>query len=58
VVDVSNPSAPRGIQFLRTLGFATHVEFFGKDVYVAAGHFGLFHLDLQAAPAIPAEPIQ
>jgi hypothetical protein len=58
VVDVSTPAAPRGIKFLRTLGFATHVEFFGRDVYVAAGHFGLFHLDLQASPEIPAEPIQ
>ncbi len=58
VVDVSNSQAPKGIKFLRTLGFATHLEFFGNDVYVAAGHFGLFHLDLAAAPAIPAEPIQ
>ena len=46
------------MKFLRTLGFATHIEFFGKDVYVAAGHFGLFHLDLAAAPEIPAEVIQ
>jgi hypothetical protein len=57
VVDVKDPRAPRGIKFLRTLGFATHIEFFGNDVYVAAGHFGLFHMDLAAAPEIPAEPV-
>jgi hypothetical protein len=55
VVDIANPAAPRGIRFLRTLGFATHIEFFGDDIYVAAGHFGLFHLDLKSSPEIPAE---
>jgi hypothetical protein len=58
VVDISNPSAPHGVKFLRTLGFATHIEFFADDVYVAAGHFGLFHLDLGSAAEIPIETIQ
>jgi len=53
VVDVSAPAAPRGVTFLRTLGFATHIEFFGDDVYVASGYFGLSHLSLTAPPAIP-----
>jgi hypothetical protein len=53
VVDVSTPAAPRGVRFLRTLGFATHIEFFGDDAYVASGYFGLSHLSLAAPPAIP-----
>ena len=56
VVDVSNPAAPAGVRFLRTLGFASHIEFFGNDVYVAAGHFGLFHLNLGDPPSLPEEP--
>jgi hypothetical protein len=55
VIDIADPTAPKGIRFLRTLGFATHIEFFGEDVYVAAGHFGLFHLNLISAPQIPVE---
>jgi hypothetical protein len=57
VVDISNPSNPRGVRFLRTLGFATHLEFFGDDVYVASGYFGLFHLNLSGPPDLPTEPI-
>jgi hypothetical protein len=53
VVDVADSTAPRGIRFLRTLGFATHIEFFDDDVYVASGFFGLSHLSLAAAPDIP-----
>ena len=52
-VDVSKPAAPRGVQFLRTLGYATHIEFFDKSAYVASGFFGLAHLDLSALPIIP-----
>ena len=57
VVDIANPAAPRGVRFLRTLGFATHLEFFGNDVYVASGYFGLFHLDLNGPADLPIEPI-
>ena len=53
VLDVTKPSAPRGIRFLRTLGFATHIEFFASEAYVASGFFGLSHLALDAAPEIP-----
>jgi hypothetical protein len=56
VIDVSKPAAPEGVRFLRTLGYASHIEFFGDDVYVAAGHFGLFHMSLAAPPALPEEP--
>jgi hypothetical protein len=50
VVDVSKPTAPIGVRFLRTLGYATHLESFGDDVYVASGYFGLAHLSLLDPP--------
>jgi hypothetical protein len=50
VVDVSKPAAPIGVTFLRTLGYATHLESFGDDVYVASGYFGVDHLSLRDPP--------
>jgi hypothetical protein len=55
VVDISNPAAPIGVSFLRTLGYATHLESFGNDVYVASGYFGLDHLNLQDPPNLPQQ---
>ncbi len=55
VVDVSNPQAPRGLRFLRTLGFATHIEVFDQDIYVASGHFGLSHLPANAGNELPIQ---
>jgi hypothetical protein len=55
VVDTTNPAAPRGISFLRTLGWASHLEFFGDDVYVASGYFGLSHLGLGDLPSLPPQ---
>ena len=55
VVDISNPAAPIGVSFLRTLGYATHLESFGNDVYVASGYFGLDHLSLQDPPNLPQQ---
>ena len=52
VVDISRPTAPTGITFLRTLGYATHLESFGDDIYVASGYFGLDHLSLLDPPNI------
>jgi hypothetical protein len=52
VVDTSNPTAPIGVTFLRTLGYATHLESFGDDVYVASGFFGIDHLSLLDPPNI------
>jgi hypothetical protein len=50
VVDTSKPTAPVGVTFLRTLGYATHLESFGDDVYVASGYFGINHLSLLDKP--------
>ena len=52
VVDTSKPAAPTGVSFLRTLGYATHLESFGDDVYVASGYFGINHLNLLDPPNI------
>ena len=51
-VDVSNPDQPQGQHFLRTLGWATHVAFQGDRAYIAAGNFGIYEMDLGAAPTI------
>jgi hypothetical protein len=50
VVDTAKPTAPIGVRFLRTLGYATHLESFGDDVYVASGFFGVDHLSLLDPP--------
>lgn len=50
VVDTTQPTAPIGVSFLRTLGYATHLESFGNDVYVASGYFGIDHLSLLDPP--------
>jgi hypothetical protein len=55
VVDVADPAAPKGVKFMRTLGLATHIEFFGDDVYVASGHFGLYHMNLASPPDLAIE---
>ncbi len=52
VVDVSNAAAPRGVRFVRTLGWAQNIEFAGKDVYVASGYFGIQHFGVDDAPAL------
>lgn len=54
-VDAGDPQAPVGVRFLRTLGWATHLQFFDDDAYVAAGHFGLYHWRLSDPPELPAE---
>jgi hypothetical protein len=51
--NVSDPAHPQALSFLRTLGWASHLEFNGNDAYVAAGAFGVFDLNL-AAPAVIA----
>jgi hypothetical protein len=52
VVDTSKPTAPIGVSFMRTLGYATHLESFGDDIYVASGYFGLEHRNLKDAANI------
>jgi hypothetical protein len=54
VVDLAKPAAPTPIRFLRTLGFATHLESFGDDIYVASGYFGLEHMSLSEPPTMLA----
>ncbi len=51
-VDVSNAGAPQGRHFVRTLGWATHLVFEGTRAFIAAGNFGIYELDLGAAPTI------
>jgi len=53
VVDMSHPGQVIGQKFLRTLGWATHLEFANDTMYVAAGHFGIYQLDLKGPVAIP-----
>ncbi len=52
-VDVANPARPVGRQFLRTLGWATHIVFAGQDAYVAAGYFGVYRMGLGASAGLP-----
>ena len=55
VVDLSAPASPKATRFVRTLGYASHIEFFDDEAYMASGHFGLLHLDLRAPADIPIE---
>jgi hypothetical protein len=52
IVDVKDAAKPFGVQFNRTLGYATHIEFAGDDAYVGSGFFGTTHIDLRGAPSI------
>lgn len=54
VVDIAKPTAPKPIRFLRTLGYATHLESFDDDVYVASGYFGTEHMSLNDPPTFLA----
>jgi len=54
-VDVSNPAQPKGVKFLRTLGWANSLEAVGDDLYVASGYFGLDHMNLSAADTLPVD---
>jgi hypothetical protein len=52
VVDVADPAAPRGVRFVRTLGWSQNVEFAGSDVYASSGYFGVQHFKTTDAPAL------
>jgi hypothetical protein len=56
VVDVSAPAAPRGVRFVRTLGWANNIEFAGSDVYVASGYFGVHHFGVGEGPSLVVTP--
>jgi hypothetical protein len=55
LIDVADPAHPSGVRFVRTLGWASHIDFVGNDGYVAAGNFGSFDIDLAAAPALASD---
>lgn len=55
VTDVSDPTRPQGTKFLRTLGWASHIEFAGNDAYVASGNFGVFNLTLGTPSLLPVD---
>jgi hypothetical protein len=52
VVDVSDPAAPTGVRFVRTLGWANNIEFVGPDVYVSSGYFGVQHFGVADVPSL------
>jgi hypothetical protein len=51
-VDLSDPKQPTGLQFVRTLGWASHIEFGQDTAYIAAGYFGIYQMNLKTQ-AIP-----
>ena len=53
VVDATDPAKPVGQQFMRTLGYASHIEFYGNTVYVASGYFGIQQFNLMGPAAFP-----
>jgi hypothetical protein len=48
VVDVTSASAPKGVSFYRTLGWASGIEFAGTSAYVPADYYGTYHIDMTA----------
>jgi hypothetical protein len=54
-VNVNDPAHPFGQQFLRTLGWSTHIEFSENTAYVAAGHFGIYQMDLLSSSNMVTE---
>jgi hypothetical protein len=48
VVDVTSSSAPKGVSFYRTLGYASGIEFAGTSAYVPADYYGTYHIDMNA----------
>jgi len=48
VVDVTSSTAPKGVSFYRTLGYASGIEFAGTSAYVPADYYGTYHIDMNA----------
>jgi hypothetical protein len=55
LIDVADPAHPSGVRFVRTLGWASHIDFVGNDGYVAAGNFGSFDIDLGAPATLASD---
>jgi hypothetical protein len=49
ILDVTDPSAPIGLHFARTLG---HIAFTGNDASVGSGYFGTTHIDLSTPSSL------
>lgn len=58
MADVSNPAAPQGQRFMRTLGYSSSLEFADQDAYQASGNFGIFDMNLAAPGKLPAATTQ
>jgi hypothetical protein len=52
LTDITNPAHPFGDRFVRTLGWASHIDFAGDSAYIASGNFGVFEIDLGAPPVL------
>ncbi|MCB9644526.1 MAG: beta-propeller domain-containing protein [Myxococcales bacterium] len=53
ITDVTNASAPKGLHFERTLGWAQNVELSGDYAFIASGHFGIYQVNLTKATIPP-----
>ena len=52
-LNLKNPGNPFGTRFLRTLGYASHIEFAKGTAYVASGNFGVFEFGVGGPVVIP-----
>lgn len=52
VVNISDAAKPVGQQFLRTLGYASHIEFVGNTAFIASGYFGTYQMNLTNASSL------
>jgi hypothetical protein len=46
LLDTKDPANLEGLGFARTLGWVTHIAFAADKMFTAAGHFGVFEIDL------------
>jgi len=46
IADISNPRSPKALHYIRTLGWVTSMEYFDDKLWLSAGAFGIFSLDL------------
>ena len=47
-VDVSRAASPNPRSFVRTLGYASHVQFDGDKALVASGYYGVYQIDTRS----------
>jgi hypothetical protein len=56
VLDINNPASPKAVRLVRTVGLVNQIAFFGDDVYVVAGPYGLSHFNLATPPTGADDP--